>query len=59
MSSKNDLPAVNDDTEWTDEEISILTERGPLTPLLMPMILANKKNIMLMMLANKLMMFLG
>lgn len=64
-SGKDYLPAVNDDAEYENldelstEEIAALTERGPLTPLMLPMMLMNKKNIMLMLLANKIMMALG
>lgn len=56
---------MNDDAgyenldELSTEEIAALTERGPLTPLMLPMMLMNKKNIMLMLLANKVMMALG
>ncbi len=39
----------------TPEELAVLTERGPLTPFFLPMILANKKNIIMMMIANKIM----
>ncbi|XP_046449555.1 uncharacterized protein LOC124197996 [Daphnia pulex] len=65
VSGKDYLPAVNDDAEYENldelstEEIAALTERGPLTPLMLPMMLMNKKNIMLMLLANKIMMALG
>jgi len=41
--------------ELTPEEVAVLTERGPLTPFLMPFILANKKNMILMLIANKIM----
>ena len=65
VSAKDYLPAVNDDAAYENadelsvEEINALTERGPLTPVLLPMMLMNKKNIMLMLLANKVMMMLG
>ena len=39
--------------QMTPEEIAVLTERGPLTPFFMPMILMNKKNMIIMMIVNK------
>lgn len=41
--------------ELTPEEIAVLTDRGPLTPLFMPMIIKNKMNIIKMLIANKIM----
>ncbi|XP_046637329.1 uncharacterized protein LOC124315596 isoform X2 [Daphnia pulicaria] len=43
----------------TPEELAVLTERGPLTPFFLPMILANKKNIIMMMIANKILTAMG
>ena len=41
--------------ELTPEELAVLTDRGPLTPLFMPMIIKNKMNIIKMLIANKIM----
>ncbi|XP_057367815.1 uncharacterized protein LOC130688825 [Daphnia carinata] len=51
--------AQDDQVPLTEQEIANLTERGLLTPMLMPFILMNKKKILMMMLINKMLMAMG
>ncbi|XP_045033372.1 uncharacterized protein LOC116928110 isoform X2 [Daphnia magna] len=51
--------AQDDQAPLTEQEIADLTERGMLTPMLMPFILMNKKNMLMLMLVNKILMAMG
>ncbi|KAI9562798.1 hypothetical protein GHT06_010253 [Daphnia sinensis] len=49
----------NDQVPLTEQEIADLTERGLMTPMLMPFMLMNKKNMLMLMLINKMLMAMG